>query len=508
MLGITLVLVACNTTTSTLLTTYSDSQTSTSTTTESTTTTTTTTTTVDELDYQAIDVSATSTNNTLRMSDLSDSVTPWNPDLNETTNVTINDFVEYQAFYGTGAALTYSAAYVIDRSPDRDAIIEYLFGEDGLNIQLVRLAVGASDFVPASVGHYTYDDTLNNAADVDLNHFSIEKDRIILSILQDALLINPNITFIAAPWSAPAWMKDNKSLYMGSLQVMYYDDYARYLVRYVEEMRNNGIEIHYLSIQNEPFYASSSYPGMYWSLETTREFLNNHLGPALQTAGWGTKIMIWDHNPVDNSGEFETFPTRLLNNTTAKTYIDAIGVHCYTGNETDMQEYLDMLHENDPDIEVFMTECTAITTYKAIESNMEWSIRRMYTSAYNRFAVGTTYWNMALDPNGTTHLGGCSNCTGLISVPLSGSGFTTEADGYVTGQFNRYFEVGMNRIAVNSSTTSLLVTGFKSDGGRITIVLFNDGSARNTVCRWRNSRFKLQLPANSLTTVSWQIPQA
>lgn len=502
-------ILACNvdtTTTTTATTTTTTSATPSSVTSEPTTETTTTTTAWPETDYASIAVRAFATNSSQRFADIGHLVSGWSDAWNDPNQIAIDERERFQTFYGTGAALTLSAATVIHNSPYRDELIQYLFGKDGLAIRLVRLTVGASDFVPSDVPHYTYNDTANNAADLTLSGFSIEPDRIILDILKEALEINPDLVFIAAPWSAPAWMKDNKSLYMGSLKTEYQNVYAKYLVKYLQAMQAEGITIHYLSIQNEPRYASSNYPGMLWDRYLTTSFINDFLGPQITDAGLPAKIMIWDHNVVDNGGYYEQLPFQVLRNATARTFVKAVGVHCYTGSEEQIREYVQMLHDNDPTIEVFMTECTAITTYRNVESNIAWSVKRMYTEAYNRFAVGTTYWNMALDPSGSVHNGGCGNCTGLISVPITPNptySHTVEADGYITGHFNRTTTLGSVRIQAASNNASIRAVAFQNPDGTITIVVHNEGSAKATTILWRDSRFRVSLPANALTTLSF-----
>ncbi len=492
--------VACDNTTTTTTST-SDTTTTTSETTSTTDDVTFVTTT--SADVSNVEVLGYSSNGT-KLFEPNLSISGWDSSSSTITNITVAENLTYQTFYGTGAALTQSSAYVISQSPDRDQIVNYLFSESGLHIQLVRLTVGASDFVTSEMGHYTYDDTVGNVADMELANFTLEKDAQIISILQDALEINPDIVFIAAPWSAPAWMKTNKSLYGGALKTIYYNSYANYLIRYLEEMDTLGIHIRYLSVQNEPYNGTWDYPGMTWTTDTTKIFIRDFLGPKIVESGLETGVMIWDHNTVDGSGTLIDFPVTVLQSSAASVYINSIGVHCYSGNENDMYDYLDYLHENNPEVEVFMTECTAITTYKDVESNMEWSLRRMYLEAYNRFASGTTYWNIVLDPQGTVHLGGCGNCTGLLSVPIDGShGYTLEADGYVTGHFNKDIASGAKKIYVKSSSTAILSTGFVDSNGKVTLVLFNDGAEKTTTVHWRDHTFTVTLPRNSLTTLYW-----
>ena len=460
-----------------------------------------TTSTATSLDFTQIPVTAYATNNLMKLAAVN-GISGW---VDGTTGtIAVDELIQYEAYRGVGAALTYSAAWVINQSPQRDEIIEYIFGEDGMRVQLVRLTVGASDFTTATMGHYTYNDTVGNVADSDLSEFSIEKDRIIIDILKDALEINPDLVFIAAPWSAPAWMKTNRSLYGGSLSPSYYGLYSQYLIKYLDAYAAEGIDIDYLSVQNEPYYGPGDYPGMTWTVDTTKIFIRDFLGPDLEMVGNDAKIMIWDHNTVDGSGNLIDFPVRVLRSDETAAYVDAIGVHCYSGDEIDMRNYLDYLYENNPEVEVFMTECTAVTTYTNLEQNMEWSIRRMYIEAYNRHAVGTTYWNLALDALGATHLGGCGNCTGLVSV-LSSS-FRLEADGYVTAHFARYVNVGARRIHTDSSNANILAVGYLDGAGKITLVLWNDGAGRVASILWRGKKVTVPLPANALVSVNWTIP--
>lgn len=451
------------------------------------------------LDFAAMPLSAYATNNAMKLASLT-GLGDWVDAASGT--IAVDDLIRYEAFSGTGAALTYAAAWVIDQSPDRDAIIDYIFGADGLHVQLVRLCVGTSDFTTPAMGHYTYDDTVGNLPDSDLSDFSIEKDRIIIEILKDALEINPDLVLMAAPWSAPAWMKTNRSLYGGSLSTAYYGLYSSYLIRFLDAYAAEGIDIDYLSVQNEPYYAPGDYPGMTWTVDATANFIATYLGPDLEAVGNDVRIMIWDHNPVDSAGNPIDFPVRVLQSD-GGGYVDAIGVHCYAGDENDMRDFLDGLRENAPDVEVFMTECTAVTTYTNLEQNMEWSVRRMYIAAYDHHAVGTAYWNLALDALGETHLGGCGNCTGLVSV-LSGS-IRTEADGYVTAHFSRYVEVGARRIDVQSNHQNILAVGYVDAGGTITLVLWNDGAGRTATISWRGKAASVPLPANALVTVRWTI---
>ena len=76
----------------------------------------------------------------------------------------------------------------------------------------------------------------------------------LIPVLKEILAINPNIKILGSPWSPPVWMKDNKNTKGGSLLPEYYDVYAQYFVKYIQEMKNQGITIDAITLQNEPLH--------------------------------------------------------------------------------------------------------------------------------------------------------------------------------------------------------------------------------------------------------------
>ena len=70
--------------------------------------------------------------------------------------------------------------------------------------------------------------------------------------------INPTIKIMVTPWSAPAWMKTNQNYFgtyngqVGSLLESDMAVYAQFLTRAVQNYQLNGVNVDYLSIQNEP----------------------------------------------------------------------------------------------------------------------------------------------------------------------------------------------------------------------------------------------------------------
>ena len=86
----------------------------------------------------------------------------------------------------------------------------------------------------------------------------------------------------ASPWGQPAEWKTNGTSNAknddgttGKLKRENWADYAQYLEDYVQYMRQNGVELDAISIQNEPDWAAN-YAGCLWSNSEIAEFVKTY----------------------------------------------------------------------------------------------------------------------------------------------------------------------------------------------------------------------------------------
>ena len=169
--------------------------------------------------------------------------------LSEAANIIVNvdDSQQFQQMEGVGASFTDSAAWMVSDTgailtpaARQQLMIDLFDPVNGIGLSLLRQPMGTSDF---RWEDYTYNDIPTDETDFGLSNFSVARDdTYIIPMVQEAIAVNPNINVLALPWSAPAWMKDNASLYQGSLidSEQIYDSYADYFVKFV---RNNCINI-------------------------------------------------------------------------------------------------------------------------------------------------------------------------------------------------------------------------------------------------------------------------
>lgn len=86
----------------------------------------------------------------------------------------------------------------------------------------------------------------------------------------------------ASPWGQPAEWKTNGTSNaknsdgtLGYLKKEHWADYAQYLEDYVQYMRNNGVELDAISIQNEPDW-QAEYAGCMWSASDIASFVKTY----------------------------------------------------------------------------------------------------------------------------------------------------------------------------------------------------------------------------------------
>ena len=153
----------------------------------------------------------------------------------------------------------------------------------------------------------TYNDMPSGQTDPKLSQFSIAGDlEWKVPLMRQAKSLNPELTLMGTPWSAPAWMKTSGKLGYGKLNPTYYGVYAQYFTKWLDAWRAQGLGISAVTMQNEPHHEPYSYQGMRMEPAEQVEFANS-LGPALRAAGHSTRILTWAPQTYDSTAKF-TFP--------------------------------------------------------------------------------------------------------------------------------------------------------------------------------------------------------
>lgn len=408
----------------------------------------------------------------------------------------------HQRIVGFGASLTDASAWLLQHRlapPTRQALLRELFGRDdgGLGLSFSRLTIGASDF---SRHHYSLDDPPDGQPDPQLRHFSIAPNRAdVIPVARAMLAINPQLKIMASPWSAPAWMKDNHSLIQGTLDPRHYDAFARYLLRYVDAYRAEGIPIFALTVQNEPDFEPKDYPGMRLNAPARARFIGEHLGPLLAAREHAPLLFDWDHN-WDKPEE----PLAVLRDPRAGRYVDAVAWHCYAGEPAAQTP----VHDAFPDKDAYMTECSGGTWEPIRSGGLTLIARRMLIEPVRHWARGVLFWNLALDQDRGPHAGGCDTCHGVVTIDNRDGTVTRNDEYYVLGHASRFVRPGAWRIDSSDGEDGIANVGFLNpdDGSRV-LLLSNSGTQpRRIEVEEGANRFGYRLPARSVATFVWYAP--
>lgn len=419
---------------------------------------------------------------------------------NTTTNypfITINASEQYQEIEGFGAALTGSSAYVINQmsGSQKAALLQELFdAEDGIGISYLRLTIGASDF---SLSDFTYDDMPSGQTDTNLVNFSIAPDQAnIIPVLQTILTYNSEVKILGSPWSAPAWMKTNQSLYGGKLQTQYYSVYANYFKKYIEAYANNGITIAAITPQNEPLH-ESGYPTMKMEATEQAAFIKTALGPTFANNGITTKIIAYDHN-----FDVPTYPLTVLADADANPYVAGSAFHAYAGDVSAMSQ----VHNAYPTKGVYFTEISGGAWSPDFTGNLNWYVRNILIGSVRNWSKTVLFWNLALnDSHGPTN-NGCTDCRGVVTVNASGTAIFNE-EYYAIGHFSKFVKPGAHRIASTTfdSSTGLSNVAFENpDGSKVLVVLNESPSTKTFSVIVGENRFDYTIPQESVSTITWE----
>jgi glucosylceramidase len=433
--------------------------------------------------------------------------------------ISVDPSRSYQRMDGFGASITDSSASLLahlDPAVRRRAM-RSLFKDDGLSF--LRQPMGASDFVDGD--HYTYDDVAPGRTDYGMRHFSIAHDRRqILPLLREALALNPKLKVMATPWSPPAWMKTNQSLIGGRLidSPRIYAAYARYFVEFVKAYRRAGVPIYAVTVQNEPQNRNpSGYPGAAVPVAQEAKLIDA-LGPALRRAGLETKIFGYDHNWAEHPNDIAStppgedpeteYPSDLVK-TSAGRWIAGTAFHCYAGDQTRQTA----LHDAFPHKGVWFTECSGShgpsdPPAQVFSDTLKWHARNLVLGVPRNWGKTVVNWNLALDPSGGPHNGGCDTCTGVVTVG-PGDTVTENAEYFTLGHLARFVRPGAVRIASTSFGTTgwngqVMDAAFRNRDGSTALVVHNENDDPRTFAVAEGDwSFEYTLPGGALATFTW-----
>jgi glucosylceramidase len=385
--------------------------------------------------------------------------------------------------------------------------LDALFGAGGCGFTQCRTPIGGNDL---SRGWYSYAET---PGDFTMEKFSIANDRdTLIPYIKAAQQLQPSLKLWASPWSPPTWMKRTGHYAQAPAwpgqpsngirpdqfgkegtdsfiqEDRYFDAYARYFRRYIEEYAGAGIAIGMVMPQNE-FNSAQPFPSCCWTPEGLARFLP-HLGREMDKAG--TQVFFG----TLERGNADLF-SRVIANPDAAKVIKGIGVQ-WSGKGA-----LTALRARYPDLEIWGSEQEC-----GVGTN-DWHYARSGWATIKRyFEAGTTawhYWNLALDDGGSSGWGWPQNS--LIAIDSKRGKFRLTHDYWLLRHLAGAVRPGARLVPVESFFGFDDQLAFSNPDGSLVLVVSNAVGQRQTVRYVIGQRLlELKLAPDSLNTVT--IPAA
>jgi len=401
----------------------------------------------------------------------------------------------FQSMDGFGFSLTGGSARLISQKlipSARTALLRELFlDEEGIGISYLRISIGASDLDDRV---FSYNDLPPGDTDENLTQFGLEPDRAhLIPLLKEILALNPDIKIMGSPWSAPLWMKTNNAAKGGSLKPEYYDVYAHYFVKYIQQMHEEGIKIAAITIQNEPEHPGNT-PSMTMTSTQQNDFIKNHLGPAFKQAGIETKIILFDHNC-----DHPDYPIAILNDPVTRTMVDGSAFHLYLGDIS----ALSTVHNTHPDKSIYFTEQWT-SGEGDFGGDLRWHVKNLIVGAPRNWSRNVLEWNLAADENLEPHTdGGCTLCQGALTINSLTGAVSRNVSYYIIAHASKFVPPGSVRVQSNIVNNLHNIAYLTPEGKTVLIVLNDNDSEVTFSINHGDYTASATLPSGGVATYFW-----
>nr|XP_021183892.2 lysosomal acid glucosylceramidase [Helicoverpa armigera] len=397
------------------------------------------------------------------------------------TNVTLRVYpnARHQLIEGFGGSVTDAAAINWRKLSDaaQNNFINSYFSRTGIEYNLIRVPIAGCDF-----SEYPYTYAEEPWGDHTLSNFSLSSHDFFLKlpmIKRAQRVATDEIKITASTWSPPIWMKTNERITgFAQLRPEYYQAYADYHLRFIEEYEKAEVKIWAITTSNEPINGIVpfvQFNSIGWFPNQLARWVSNNLGPTIRNSRYNeTKILGIDDQryllPVYLAG-------MELEDKTSLDYLDGIAVHWY-GNFFPPQ-ILTGIQRRYPDKILLATEaCEGSMPWNSAKVVLgSWSRARRYVSNIledlNNYVVGWIDWNLCLDP-----IGGPNWVDNFVDSPILVYGdkdeFIKQPMFYAMGHFSKFIPRGSRRVRVSRrSLVSVENVVVRKQNGNLVMVLQN-----------------------------------
>lgn len=431
---------------------------------------------------------------------------------------------KFQTITGFGGSFTESSAWLLNQlsKENRELILKAYFGKEGARYSLTRTHINSCDF---SLSNYSYAPV---AGDKELQNFSIDEDRDdIIPMIKEAMAISEEgFKIIASPWTAPPWMKDNNSYVGGKLLPEYYESWALFFTKYLEAYKSEGIDIWGITVENEPLGNGNNWESMHYTPGEMADFIKNHLGPKLKSAGQTVKLLAYDQNRGEELIEWAQV---IYNDREAAGFVDGFAIHWYNSTFDWFPESLNFTHSLAPEKYLIQTEACVDAEVphwqddnwywreEATDWGWDWApedrkhFHPKYVPVYryardiigclNNHVDGWVDWNMVLDRQGGPNWFKNWCVAPVIVDPEKDEVYFTPLY-YTLAHFSRFIRPGAVRIGFENPDETLMVTATQNPDGSVAVVILNmTDEPRDFALELDSRSTKISISAKAIQTI-------
>ena len=319
-------------------------------------------------------------------------------------NVVVQKAVTLGTWQGMGGAITEATAYNFSKlsATKQRELLDAYYGKRGLDYRWGRIGIGSNDFCLQSFEYTTKK---------DLSDFSIAHDeRWVLPMLKTILAQKP-LTLVASPWSPPRSLKFPRRLrYGGRLKPWRYEQYAKYIRKWLEAYAAEGVNVDYITPQNEP-RAIQKWESCVYSFRAQRRLAYDYL--AKELADLDTQILLWDHNKK----HLAKVADKLFGGKNAAQFghNQKVAGLCYHWYDGICPDQMWSVRQKYPDIMMLSSEmCCGFSPYdeRGWQNDAKLYLRELFADI-NSGSSAWIDWNMLL-----SWQGGPSYCKNFVKSPV------------------------------------------------------------------------------------------
>jgi glucosylceramidase len=204
-------------------------------------------------------------------------------------------------------------------------------------------------------------------------------------------------------------------------------------------------------------------------------FIKNFLGPAFQSSGITTKIIVYDHNC-----DRPDYPETVFQDAAANVFVNGSAFHLYAGDISAMSQ----VHNLYPDKQLYFTEQYTASTSQ-FSDDLKWMVKNVIIGSMRNWSRNALEWNLANDPSFGPHTtGGCTRNVGY----------------YTVAHASKFVPPGSVRIS--STVTNVITTAafMTPDHKKVLIVENDDQASDNINIRFNGKWVTTTVPAGAVCT--------